>query len=245
MDFSGQVIVVTGGCRGIGKAIVDRFLEYGALVHILDVSPLADFSTDYGKNFFVSRGDVSQADQVHAFVRQVLTQSGRIDVLVNNAGIVRDHVIWKMSEEDFDLVLEVNLKGPWLLCREVAPHFRQQQGGRIINLTSRAWLGNFGQSNYAASKGGLVSLTRVLALELAAYHVTVNAVAPGLIDTPLTRSLPSETFAALVAAQPSKEFGTPQDVAETVLFLASPEARFITGQIIYVDGGKSIGANLL
>jgi NAD(P)-dependent dehydrogenase (short-subunit alcohol dehydrogenase family) len=245
MDFRGQVIVVTGGCRGIGKAIVDRFLDLGALVHILDVAPPEDFSTDGSANVFVTQGDVSQADQVHGFIHQVLAQSGKIDVLVNNAGIVRDHVIWKMSEKDFDLVLQVNLKGPWLMCREVAPHFRQQQGGRIINLTSRAWLGNFGQSNYAASKGGLVSLTRVLALELAAYHVTVNAVAPGLIDTPLTRSLPSETYAALVAAQPGKEAGTPEDVAETALFLASSEARFITGQVIYVDGGKSIGANLL
>jgi len=245
MDFTGQVVVVTGGCRGIGKAIVDRFLEHGALVHILDVDPQADFFTDRSANVFVTQGDVSQADQVRDFIHQVLTQSNKIDVLVNNAGIVRDHVIWKMSEEDFDLVLRVNLKGPWLMCREVAPHFRQRQGGRIINLTSRAWLGNFGQSNYAASKGGLVSLTRVLALELATCHVTVNAVAPGLIDTPLTRSLPPETYQALVAAQPSKEAGSPEDVAETVLFLASSEARFITGQIIYVDGGKSIGANLL
>ncbi|MFQ6606455.1 MAG: SDR family oxidoreductase [Fidelibacterota bacterium] len=245
MSFSNQVVVITGGCRGIGKAIVDRFLERGAVVHILDISPPDDFIDDNPASVIVTKGDVSEADQVRAFIHQVIARSGRVDILVNNAGIVRDHVIWKMSEEDFDLVLKVNLKGPWLMCREIVPHFRQQQGGRIINLTSRAWLGNFGQSNYAASKGGLVSLTRVLALELAAYHVTVNAVAPGLIDTPLTRSLPEETFAALVAAQPGKTVGVPQDVAETVLFLASPEARFITGQIIYVDGGKSIGANLL
>jgi NAD(P)-dependent dehydrogenase (short-subunit alcohol dehydrogenase family) len=244
MTFQGKSVIVTGGARGIGHAIVRRFLEQGASVHIIDLDFPKPFDLAGDSTVHIYTGDISRATDVREFVARVMDADGRVDVLVNNAGIIRDHVIWRMPEEDFDLVLNVNLKGAWLMCKEVAPLMRRQQSGRIINITSRAWLGNVGQSNYAASKGGLVSLTRVLALELAQHNVTVNAVAPGLIDTPLTRNLPPEVYEKLVQAQPGKKAGTPEDIAAAVAFLASEEAGFINGQVLHVDGGKSIGATV-
>ncbi|TNE53498.1 MAG: SDR family oxidoreductase [Bacteroidetes bacterium] len=166
----------------------------------------------------------------------------RLDVLVNNAGIIRDSTIWNMSASDFDQVISVNLKGPWLLCREAARLMKRQKSGRIINIASRALLGNAGQTNYSASKAGLVGMTRALALELGRYNVSVNAVAPGLIDTPLTQKLSPEIRQKLIDAQPTRTMGKPEDVANAVAFLASEHTRFITGQTLYVDGGKSIGA---
>jgi len=153
-------------------------------------------------------------------------------------------MIWNMSVDDFDAVINVNLKGTWLMCREAAIIMKAQKSGRIVNIASRAWLGNRGQSNYSASKAGVVALTRVLALELGKYNISVNAVAPGLIDTPLTQKLDKEVLQQLINAQPSRSMGSPGDVANTVAFLASAQTQFITGQTIYVDGGKSIGANM-
>ncbi|MCK6650833.1 MAG: SDR family oxidoreductase, partial [Bacteroidia bacterium] len=146
-------------------------------------------------------------------------------------------------EDDFDLVVNIDLKGPWLLCKEAAKLMKMQNYGKIVNIASRAWLGNRGQSNYSAAKAGVVALTRVLALELGKYNVLVNAVAPGLIDTPLTQKLTSDVLERLIQAQPTKSMGKPQDVANVVAFLVSDKMNFITGQTIYVDGGKSIGAN--
>ena len=240
--FENRAVIVTGGARGIGLAIAKRFLAERATVHVFDRALPGDSENALPGAVFTHLGDVTNSSDVETCIRAVVAQSGGIDILVNNAGIVRDNVIWRMPEDDFDAVLGVNLKGAWLMCREVSHIMRRQNHGRIINIASRAWLGNFGQSNYAASKGGLISLTRVLALELARYQVTVNAVAPGLIDTPMTRALPAETFKKLVDAQPGKKAGKPEDVAAAVAFLASEEAGFITGQLLYVDGGKSIGA---
>jgi NAD(P)-dependent dehydrogenase (short-subunit alcohol dehydrogenase family) len=241
MLFSGKSIIVTGGARGIGLAIVELFAREGGTVSVLDIEPSTP-STD-ASGIHTYTGNVTNAADVTRFVESVVARTGRVDVLVNNAGIIRDNIIWRMSEDDFDAVLNVNLKGPWLLCKQVAPVMKQQQSGRIVNIVSRAWLGNPGQSNYSSSKGGLVSLTRVLALELARYRVTVNAVAPGLIDTEMTRNLPADTLEKLVAAQPGKRIGTPEDVANAVAFLASDMAGFITGHVLYVDGGKHIGAS--
>ena len=149
-----------------------------------------------------------------------------------------------MPAEDFDKVISVNLRGTWLMCRAAASVMKEQKSGRIINVASRAWLGNPGQSNYSASKAGVVGLTRVLALELGRYNVLVNAVAPGLIDTPLTQALSEDVLAKLINAQPTKTIGSPDDVAHTVAFLANENTKFITGQTIYVDGGKSIGSGI-
>jgi NAD(P)-dependent dehydrogenase (short-subunit alcohol dehydrogenase family) len=165
-------------------------------------------------------------------------------VVVNNAGIIKDNVIWKMPTIDFDMVVDVNLKGTWLMCRAASHAMRSNNRGRIVNIASRAWLGNPGQSNYSASKAGVVGLTRVLALELGRYGVLVNAVAPGLIDTPLTQKLSDDVREKLIQAQPTKSMGQPEDVAHAVSFLCHPNTGFITGQTLYVDGGKSIGAGI-
>lgn len=242
MTFKDKSVIVTGGLQGIGQAIVKRFVSDGAMVSVLDIK--AETPVDCDDSIHIYSGDVARAADVERFVADVVKRTGRVDILVNNAGIIRDNVIWRMTEEDFDAVLRVNLKGPWLLSKQVVPIMKSQQCGRIVNIVSRAWLGNFGQSNYSSSKGGLVSLTRVLALELARFNVTVNAVAPGLIDTPLTRNLPPETYEKLVAAQPGKQAGKPEDIAHAAAFLASDEAGFISGQVLHVDGGKSIGSTI-
>lgn len=243
--FAQKTVLVTGGARGIGQAIARRFHSLEATVYIFDRDPPKPDPGEDNSRLHVIAGDVTNSSQVDQCIAEVIQAAGRIDILVNNAGIVRDNVIWRMSEEDFDAVIDVNLKGAWLMCRAVAPHMRKQGYGRIINLASRAWLGNAGQSNYAASKGGLVSLTRVLALELGGKGITVNAVAPGLIDTPMTRALKPEVYRRLEDAQPGGTAGTVEDVASAVAFLAGEGAGFITGQVLYVDGGKSIGANLV
>lgn len=243
MSFESKSIIVTGGARGIGRAIAELFLAQGANLSLIDLEPVTNLNADKGSVYSFA-GSVANATDVENFISEVMSRAGRIDVLVNNAGIIRDNIIWRMSEEEFDAVIDTNLKGAWLLCRAVAPIMKEQKSGRIVNIVSRAWLGNVGQSNYSASKGGLVSLTRVLALELARHNVTVNAVAPGLIDTPMTQSLSQQALDKLIAAQPGNKMGTPKDIARAVAFLSADENSFISGQVLHVDGGKSIGATV-
>ena len=242
-----QLAIVSGAGKGIGKAIAQRLAEDGFFVLLADADQA---SGDLAKEeigadragFYLT--DIRDEKQVIALFHFAEATFGRIDVVVNNAGIIRDNMIWNMSAAEFDQVIDVNLKGTWLMCREAAKRMKEQHSGRIINISSRAWMGNRGQTNYSASKAGVIGLTRALALELGKYHVTVNAVAPGLIDTPLTQNLNKEVLEKLIAAQPGKTMGKPGDVANTVSFLASKETNFLTGQTIYVDGGKSIGASL-
>lgn len=243
MSFESKSIIVTGGARGIGRAIAELFLAQGANLSLIDLEPVTNLNADKGSVYSFA-GSVANATDVENFISEVMSRAGRIDVLVNNAGIIRDNIIWRMSEEEFDAVIDTNLKGAWLLCRAVAPIMKEQKSGRIVNIVSRAWLGNVGQSNYSASKGGLVSLTRVLALELARHNVTVNAVAPGLIETPMTQSLSPQALDKLIAAQPGNKMGTPKDIARAVAFLSADENSFISGQVLHVDGGKSIGATV-
>lgn len=237
--------VVTGAARGIGLAIAERFIGDGYFVVAVDRDVEAGISLqqrwDAGTLAFEAL-DVSEEEGVRRFFGNFEARYGKLDVLVNNAGIIRDNFITNMPVEDFDAVIQVNLRSAWLMCREAANIMRQQLSGRIINIASRAWLGNPGQSNYAASKAGLIGLTRVLALELGKSNVLVNAVAPGLIDTDLTRKLKAEVLQRLIELQPTRSMGNPADVANAVAFLASPDTGFITGQVIYVDGGRSIGA---
>lgn len=240
-----RIAIVTGAGKGIGKAISQRLSEDGFFVVLVDVDKSS------GDNAVVEIGwekasfyqaDISNEKQVIELFQSIEKKYGRIDVLVNNAGIIRDNMIWNMGAVDFDLVINVNLKGTWLMCREAAKKMKEQVAGRIINISSRAWMGNRGQTNYSASKAGVIGLTRALALELGKYNVAVNAVAPGLIDTPLTEKIKKETLDKLIEAQPTKTMGKPEDVANMVSFLASAKTNFITGQTLYVDGGKSIGA---
>ena len=239
--------IVTGAAKGIGRAICKKMIADGFYVVAVDID--ANAETDLIAEFGVSNIEyklinICKEDQVKELFATIKTTHTTIDALVNNAGIIKDNLIWNMSVDDFDAVINVNLKGTWLMCREAAILMKEQKCGRIVNIASRAWLGNRGQSNYSASKAGVVALTRVLALELGKYNVSVNAIAPGLIDTPLTQKLTTEVLQKLIDAQPSKTMGTPNDVANAVAFLAKADTQFITGQTIYVDGGKSIGANM-
>ena len=243
-----KTAIITGGAQGIGKAITKRLIEDGFFAVIADVNLENEKSLidELGNNnFLFIKCDISNQEDVESLFSRVKTEREIIDAVVNNAGIIRDNVIWKMPKEDMDKVIDVNLKGTWMMCKETAKIMREQNSGRIVNISSRAWLGNNrGQSNYTASKAGIVGLTRVLALELGKYNVNVNAVAPGLIDTPLTKNLPPKVLNNLIEAQPTKKMGTPKDIANAVSFLLSEESDFITGQIIHVDGGKSIGSTI-
>jgi len=242
-----RISIVTGAAKGIGKAIVERFVNDNYFVVAVDVDEengnnlLSEFGSDKVK--FI-KADICNENDVQALFGKVKAEFSRVDVLVNNAGIIRDNMIWNMPVEDFDLVVNINLKGTWLMCREAGKLMKQQNSGRIVNIASRAWLGNRGQSNYSASKAGVVGMTRVLALELGKYNVCVNAIAPGLIDTPLTQKLEKEVLQKLIDAQPTRTMGLPADVANAVAFLSSEKTQFITGQTLYVDGGKSIGAGI-
>ncbi len=241
-----RVAIITGAAKGIGKAIAERFVKekYQTILIDVDKENGEALAKELGESAKFMACDISQEDEVVALFESVVSSNGGVDVVVNNAGIIRDNVIWKMSSEDFDKVVDINLKGTWLMCKSAGTLMRNQQRGRIVNIASRAWLGNRGQSNYSASKAGVVGLTRVLALELGKYGVLVNTVAPGLIDTPLTQELPENVQEKLIAAQPTKSMGRPEDIANAVAFLSNEDTQFITGQTLYVDGGKSIGAGL-
>lgn len=244
-----KVALVTGSGSGIGKAIALCFAKEGAKVIINDVSakqaePALKEILPYSPESSMSIFDVSNSDQVNGEIDSIVQRYGRLDILVNNAGVLRDNYLTRMPEADWDFVLSINLKGPYLCCKAAAPHMMKQKDGRIVNISSRAYMGNKGQANYSSSKGGLISLTRTLALEMGGFGIRVNAVAPGLIDTPLVQGLRPDVIERLVAAQPTKTMGSPEDIANAVLFLACDEAGFITGEVIHVDGGKSVGARV-
>lgn len=241
-----KIAIITGGAKGIGRSIAFRLAAENCFIIIVDIDK--ESGTNIEKELGVESSkficsDITKEENVKSLFGGVINSYKKVDILINNAGIVRDNVIWKMPSEDYDSVLNVNLKGYWLMCKQAAIIMREQKFGRIVNISSRAWLGNPGQTNYSASKAGVIGLTRSLALELGRYNVLVNAVAPGFIDTPLTQALPEKVKNKLIEAQPTKSAGQPEDVAQAVSFLSSDKTNFITGQVIYVDGGKSIGAS--
>ena len=245
--LTGKVALVTGASRGIGRAIALKLAAEGAAVVINYHGSMekakevkAEIESDGGIAESM-QCNVADYQATEAMIRKVTDDFGRLDILVNNAGITRDGLLMKMSEEDYDTVLDTNLKGTFHCIRFAARQMLRQRGGRIINLSSVSGiLGNAGQANYSASKAGVIGLTKSAARELASRGITVNAVAPGFIETEMTAVLSEKVRESAVAQIPMGSFGTAEDVAEAVAFLASDSARYITGQTIHVDGGMAM-----
>jgi 3-oxoacyl-[acyl-carrier protein] reductase len=243
MRLKDKVALITGAGQGIGRTTALTFAREGAIVAVADVNMTAASAVaaeiaqadGRAKAIFL---DVSRAESVEAAVRNVHESFGRIDVLVNNAGIVRDARMQKMSEEQFDTVIGVNLKGVWLCAKAVAPHMIAQGGGSIINAASVVALyGNFGQTNYVAAKSGVIGMTKTWARELGPAGIRVNAIAPGFIATDMIASVPEKVIEGVQERTPMRRLGRPDDIANAYLFLASDEASFITAQVLSVDGG--------
>ncbi|MCD6518156.1 MAG: 3-oxoacyl-[acyl-carrier-protein] reductase [Candidatus Aminicenantes bacterium] len=243
MDFAGKVAVVTGASQGIGESIAQDLAEHRAEVIVIDVQKEKAeevASTIREKNGKASTYiiDVSKSGQVDSTVEKIIERYGKIDFLVNNAGVTRDSLLMRMKEEDWDTVISVNLKGVYNFSRAVIRSMARNRFGRIVNISSVVGLmGNAGQSNYAASKAGVIGFTKSLAREVAARNVTVNAVAPGYVATSMTESLPESVKKNFIDIIPMKRFGKPKEVAQVVRFLLSDDAAYITGQVISINGG--------
>ena len=244
MDLTDRVAIVTGSGRGIGKEIALRLAKEGADIIINDIGDIsvvegvADEVRAIGRQSLAVIADVTSADDVAELVRKTIDTFGKIDILVNNAGITRDQLLIRMSEEDWDQVININLKSVYLCTKAVIRQMTSQRWGRIISMASIVGIaGNAGQANYAASKAGIIGFTKAVAKEVASRGVTVNAIAPGFIETAMTQQLKESWIEEIKKRIPSGRLGTPQDVAAAVAFLASEEAKYITGHVITVDGG--------
>jgi 3-oxoacyl-[acyl-carrier protein] reductase len=246
MALTGRVALVTGAGSGIGEATARRFAAEGAVVVVNDVDParvraVAEDLEKGGASALGIAADVTRRDDVEAMVGRVVQDLGRLDILINNAGINRDAMSHKMTEEQWDQVLAVNLKGTFLCAQAALVRMRERGWGRVVNTSSIGSLGNIGQANYAASKAGVIGLTKTLALEYARYGITVNCVAPGAVLTPMLAGVPEPIREKITAQIPVGRIAEPREIAAVHAFLASDEAAFITGQVIFVDGGMSVG----
>ena len=253
--FDGRVAVITGAARGIGLGVATRFAQEGASVAIVDLDETAaaeaaaQLPTVEADVKHVGIGaNVGDAASVDAAIERVVTELGGIHILMNNAGITRDNLLFKMSEDDWDLVMNVHLKGSFLMSKAAQKHFVAQKYGKIVNVSSISALGNRGQANYSAAKMGLQGFTRTLGIELGPFGINVNAIAPGFIATEMTDATAArlgmdvEDFRKAAAEQnPVRRVGFPEDIAAAAAFLASDEASYITGQTLYVDGGVTLG----
>lgn len=240
MRFKNKVVMITGGAAGIGRVTADAFGKEGAKIAICDVNPEAGEAAAkaLGPEAAFARVDVSDSTAVSNWVDRVFDKYGQIDVLVNNAGITRDGLIMRMKEEDWDAVINVNLKSAFNCIKAVAKIMVKQRSGCIINLASVVGvMGNPGQANYVASKAGMIGLTKTVAKELGSRNITVNAVAPGFIETEMTAVLSDKAKEAMLSIIPLQRAGTPRDVAAAITFLASDSAAYITGQVLHVTGG--------
>ena len=247
MSFTGKTAVVTGGSRGLGRAVCLELAAGGANMVLCYAGNEAAAQETVsacealGARALAVRCNVAEAGEVKALMDAAVQAFGRIDILVNNAGVTRDGLLMMMKEDDFDAVIDANLKGTFLCMKAVARQMVKQRYGRIVNLSSVVGLrGNAGQVNYAASKAGVIGMTKSLAKELAGRNITVNAVAPGFIATDMTAAMPEAAKAAALAAIPMGRMGAPEDVAKAVAFLAGEDAAYITGQVLAVDGGMAM-----
>ncbi len=255
MFLKDKIALITGGGNGIGRATVLRFLEEGAKVAAIDLdgpgleNTCKEAEQANGRIMTVV-ADVSKREDVQRVVETVVKEYGRLDILINNAGIARDGFTTRikdgevkfMSEQYWDAVLDVNLKGTWLCSQAAAVPMVHQQYGRIVNTASVAALGNIGQANYAASKAGVIGLTHTLALEWARFNIAVNCIAPGGVKTRMTAAIPADILAGLLEKVPLKRLAEPSEIAAVHAFLASDQASYITGHVIFVDGGQTVGA---
>ena len=249
MDLSGKVAIVTGSARGIGRAIALKLAETGADIVVNDIAAAADSLESVAteirtlqRQVLAVTADVSSKDDVNRLVDTAAKTFGHIDILVNNAGVTRDQLIMRMTDEEWDTVLNIDLKSAFLCTRAVLRHMLRQRSGRIVSIASVVGIiGNAGQANYAAAKAGVIAFTRSVAKEVGSRGITANAVAPGFIETRMTEKLDEKQRQALLQRVPLGSIGTPRDVAEAVAFLASDEAKYITGQVLCVDGGMALG----
>lgn len=243
-DFTGKTAVITGSARGIGRVLAEAFAERGANVVIsdLDQSVVDQVAGEIAPERALGvQANVTNQTEIESLFARVLERFGRVDVVVNNAGITRDTLMIRMDEKDWDMVLDINLKGAFLVTKAAARIMMKQRSGRIVNISSIVGLsGNVGQANYSASKAGLIGLTKSAAKELCSRGITVNAVAPGFIETEMTDKMPEAARQALLSRVLINRPGTPKDVAAAVLFLASDDASYITGQVLTVDGGLTV-----
>ncbi|KAB0641643.1 beta-ketoacyl-ACP reductase [Burkholderia stagnalis] len=245
LGLTGKVAIVTGSARGLGAATARRLAQEGASVVVTDINAelaqaTAQALRDEGLAAHCVVGDITQAADVQRLVDETVAHFGGVHILVNNAGAPRDKYLVKMSEDDWDFVMTVMLKGAFLAARAVMPHFIEQGWGRLINISSRAHLGNPTQANYSAAKAGLIGMAKALSMEEGRYGITANCVAPGFMETEMVQALPTyETIKErAVAAQPIKRVGRPDDIADAVAFLASERAGFISGEVLHVTGGR-------
>ncbi|MCX8030531.1 MAG: 3-oxoacyl-[acyl-carrier-protein] reductase [Thermodesulfovibrionales bacterium] len=241
--MKGQVAIVTGGSRGIGKAIAMALAKKSVKVVVVGTkqettSQTAKELSNLGTDSIAIAADVSNSADVKNIFDSTIKEFGKVDILINNAGITKDALIIRMKDEEWDRVIDVNLKGTFLCCREAIKLMIKQKYGRIINISSIVgFMGNIGQANYSASKAAIAGLTKTLAKEYANRGITVNAVAPGFITTDMTETIPENIKTEMLRSIPMGRFGVPEDIANVVVFLASPEASYITGQILHVNGG--------
>lgn len=240
--LEGQVVIITGGARGIGEGICKVFCNEGATVALWDVleegQKTADKINKDGGKIFYQKVDVSSQESVDKAVAKVISEYGKIDVLINNAGIIRDRSILKMSREEWDQVMRVNVDSLYITAKAVVPHMKTANYGRIISASSvNAFQGAFGQTNYSASKAAIVGFTHSLCREVGKYNITVNAIAPGFIKTEMTDSMPQDVIQAGISMIPVGRIGTPEDMGQAYLFLASKEAGFISGHTLHANGG--------